>query len=94
MQKIEIHELQEQADLYVNLVRQGLTVQIEDGGRPVALLVPIPQDSVVHRLEEEGGLSPARNDLLELGPPLPPHEDEILPSEVLGKMCGGEKLNY
>ena len=86
MVKIGIRELRQHASKYIDRVRRGATIQVTDRGRPVALLVPIPEDSVVERLMREGRLSEATGDLHELGPPLPPTKGVPLPSEVLREM--------
>jgi prevent-host-death family protein len=91
MISIGIRELRQRASRYIALVRQGDTVQVTDRGRPVALLVPIPQGSEVERLDAEGRLSPAQGDLLALGLPLAPMPGATAPSVVLEEMRADER---
>ena len=90
MTTIGIRELRQRASKYIALVMRGETVQVTDRGRPVALLVPIPEGTVVERLSAEGRLSPGKGDLLELGPRLAPELGESLPSVVLSEMRADE----
>jgi prevent-host-death family protein len=91
MISIGIRELRQRASRYLELVRGGNTIQVTDRGRPVALLVPIPQGSEVDRLSAEGRLSSDRGDLLSLGPPLPQAPAEVAASVVLEKMRADER---
>ena len=87
---IGIRELRQRASKYIALVRRGDTVQVTDRGRPVALLVPIPQD-VLGRLSAAGRLSGEAGDLLELGQPVPPRPGELLPSVQLAESRKNER---
>lgn len=91
MQSIGIRELRQWASRYVDLVRQGSTVQITDRGHPVALLVPVPAVGEIARLTAEGRLSPERGDLLALGPPLAPAPGKALPSKQLAHQRSDER---
>jgi prevent-host-death family protein len=91
MISIGIRELRQRASQYIDRVRRGDTIQVTDRGRPVALLVPIPEDSVIERLLKEGRLSAATGDLDELGPPLTPAEGVPLPSETLRELREDER---
>ena len=71
MNRIGIRELRQNATVYLRCVERGEKVEITSRGRPVAMLVPIPDEGAVQRLEKLGCLSEADGDLLELGPPLP-----------------------
>ncbi len=91
MISIGIRELRQKASRYIALVRGGSTIQVTDRGRPVALLVPIPQGNQLERLHAEGRLSTAERDLLELGSPLAPVPGTDLPSDVLEEMRADER---
>ncbi|MEO9254402.1 MAG: type II toxin-antitoxin system prevent-host-death family antitoxin [Tepidiformaceae bacterium] len=44
MRSIGIRELRQNASEYLRLVQAGESVEVTDRGRPVALLVPVPED--------------------------------------------------
>lgn len=68
MRTIGIRELRQHASRYLRAVERGETLQITDRGRPIAQLVPVPDDaSPIERLTSEGRLSPAVGDLDDLG---------------------------
>jgi prevent-host-death family protein len=84
MKKISIRELRQNASAWLRQVQQGDSFEITDRGRPVALLVPHTEDPI-ERMIAEGRIRPARGDLLDLGPPLPPTPGVPLPSEILAE---------
>lgn len=45
MERIGVRELRQHASTYLARVRAGETVEVTDRGRPVARLVPVPQDA-------------------------------------------------
>lgn len=91
MDSIGIRELRQNASRYLRQVERGETLEVTDRGRPVARLVPIPEESTFDRLVAEGRITPARGDLLDLGPPLKPKPGVPLPSEVLERMRADER---
>jgi prevent-host-death family protein len=92
MASIGIRELRQQASKYIRRVEGGETVEVTDHGRPVALLVPIPQQTVRERLIASGRLRPAagKRDLLDIKP-LPAVEGQPLLSEILAEMREDER---
>ncbi len=64
MISIGIRELRQEASKYLRLVESGETVQVTDRGRRIALIVPVPEETGIARLEAEGRLSVATGDLL------------------------------
>jgi len=91
MQTIGVRELRQQASRYLREVEQGETFEVTSGGRPVALLTPLPDVGPAERLRRSGRLKPAQGDLLDLGPPLEPKTGVPLPSEVLEQMRADER---
>ncbi len=91
MDIIGIRELRQHASKYIDRVRRGNTIKVTDRGRPVALLVPIPESGVIERLTQEGRLSEAAGNLFELGPPLAPTEGLPSPSQILREMREDER---
>jgi prevent-host-death family protein len=87
MDRIGIRELRQNASEYVRRAEHGETLEVTDRGRAVARLTPLPEsDSLLDRLIAEGKVTPARLDLLSLGPP-PPSEPGARPlSEVLDEL--------
>ena len=72
MERVGVRELRREASAILSRVSAGETVEITDRGRPVAVLVQAMPDGLA-RLEAEGLLRPATDDLLDLEPiPLEP----------------------
>lgn len=95
MQTIGVRELRQQASRYLREVEQGETFEVTNGGRPVALLTPLPDVGPAERLLRSGRMKPAQGHLLdvvrELGLPLEPERGIPLPSEVLEEMRADER---
>ena len=90
MRSIGIRELRQQASRHLRDVERGETIEVTDRGRPVALLVPIPQLGPAERLIAEGRMTRGTGDLLDLEP-LEPLPGIPLPSEVLRRMREDER---
>ncbi len=91
MRSIGIRELRQHASRYVREAQGGETIEVTDRGRPLALLVPIPETSTFDRLAAAGAITQASGSLEELGPPLPPAEGVPLPSEILAELREHER---
>ena len=91
MKTIGVRELRQNASRYLRDAEAGETFQVTDRGRPVALLVPIPQGDRLSVLEAEGRLTRAVVDLLGLGPPLPANPDGPSASERLAELRADER---
>lgn len=91
MRAIGIRELRQQASRYLRDVERGESIEVTDRGRPIAMLVPIPAHGAVDRLAASGRLRRAQSDLLDLGEPLPPSPDGVLPSERLARLRADER---
>lgn len=60
MTVVGIRELRQRASELIRLVEAGESVEVTDRGRPVAMLVPIPDDeSPMERLRRQGDVIPA-----------------------------------
>ena len=70
MNRIGVRELQQNASAAVRRASRGERIEVTDRGRPVAVLVPLTEGSVIDTLESAGRLVKAEGDLLDLGPPL------------------------
>ena len=90
MRSIGIRELRQQASKHLRDVERGETIEVTDRGRPVALLVPIPQLGTAERLIAEGRMTRGTGDALAFEP-LEPLHGVPLPSEVLRKMREDER---
>lgn len=87
MRRVGIRELRQNASEYVRAAGAGETIEVTDRGRPVARLSPLRHDeSVLDRLIAEGKATPARADLLDLGPPPKREPGEPILSEVLDEL--------
>ncbi len=95
MQTIGVRELRQQASRYLREVEQGETFEVTNGGRPVALLTPLPEVGPLEQMRRSGRIKPGQGDfrevLDELGPPLEPKPGVPLPSEVLEQMRADER---
>ncbi|HEY1540438.1 MAG TPA: type II toxin-antitoxin system prevent-host-death family antitoxin [Solirubrobacteraceae bacterium] len=91
MRSIGIRELRQQASKHLRDVEAGETIEVTDRGRPVALLVPVPQADAIQRLVASGRLVRGTGDLLSLGPPLRPAPGMPLPSEALERLRADER---
>lgn len=87
MKRIGIRELRQNASEYVRLAESGETIEVTDRGRPVARLAPLAKgESLLDRLIAEGKATPAKGDLLALGPPPAPTPGARPLSEVLDEL--------
>jgi prevent-host-death family protein len=87
MNRIGIRELRQNASEYVRRAERGETLEVTDRGRPVARLTPIPWDErFIDRLVAEGKATPARDDLVDLGPPPRPTPGARSLSDVLDEL--------
>lgn len=95
MQTIGVRELRQQASRYLREVEQGETFEVTNGGRPVALLTPLPEVGPAEQMRRSGRMKPAQGDLIEvmreLGLPREPQPGIPLPSEVLEQMRADER---
>lgn len=92
MKRIGVRELRQNASVHLRLVQAGETIEITDRGRPIALLVPLEQESgQVHALSRQGRLTPDLGDLLDLGTPVTPLSEEATPSQQLELMRAVER---
>ncbi|MFQ5740876.1 MAG: type II toxin-antitoxin system Phd/YefM family antitoxin [Acidobacteriota bacterium] len=70
MLRVGVRELRQNLSKYLKRVAIGEGFRVTERGRPVALLIPVPdQKGALGRLISSGRVLPARGDLLELGPP-------------------------
>ncbi len=95
MRTIGVRELRQQASKYLREVERGETFEVTNGGRPEALLTPLPEVGPLEQMRRSGRIKPAEGDLLEvmcdLGLPREPTPGLPLPSEVLDQMRADER---
>jgi prevent-host-death family protein len=91
MRRIGVRELRQEASRWLREVEGGETIEVTSRGRPVALLVPVPERRGMARLIAEGRATRASRDFRALPPPLPPAPGAPLPSEVLAGMREHER---
>jgi prevent-host-death family protein len=93
MKSIGIRELRQQASKYLREVERGETFEVTEHGRPVARLVPIPNESARDRMIAEGRLIPGRGHLDEVlaKGPVQPKPGVPLPSQLLAEMRADER---
>lgn len=90
MLRIGVRELKQRASEWLRRVEAGETLEVASRGRPVALLIPIPEGDVLDRLEARGLLRRGKGDLLAIEP-LPPKPGVPPPSKILEEMRAEER---
>ncbi len=74
--QVGVRELRQNLSVYLDRVKEGERMEVTEHGKPVALLVPLPQDDdPLDRMIAEGRVIPATRDLgevLRTHPPLTP----------------------
>lgn len=89
MTSIGVRELRQRASSYLRRVEAGETIEITDRGRPVALLSPIPDTSILERLRASGELAPATTETLP--EPVDPAPGADAPSVILARLRDDER---
>jgi prevent-host-death family protein len=65
-----VRELRQNLSVYLRKILEGHTIEVTERGRPVALLVPLPNASTpLQRLVASGRATSPKGDLLDLGRP-------------------------
>jgi prevent-host-death family protein len=83
--QVGVRELRQNLSKYLRRVGRGERFEVTERNLPVAILAPLPgASSVVERLVAAGRMTPARLDLLKLGPP-PEASLEMSVSEALAE---------
>jgi len=89
MEQVGIRALQQHASAVLRRVAAGEQLEVTDRGRPLALLVPLPQGDALERLELARRLRrAARGDLPD---PLPIAVGEVPLSDVLSRQREDER---
>lgn len=91
MNRIGIRELRQNASGYLRDVEGGERIEVTDRGRPIAWLVPIPQQGGLEALVLSGRLAEPTRSLGSLPDPLEPVADVPRPSEELAILRAGER---
>lgn len=91
MKTIGIRELRQRASVVLREVGGGATFEVTDRGRPVAVLSPIPDKSLLDRLRAAGDVSTPTGSLDDLPPPLPLAPGQMPPSTALARMRDDER---
>jgi len=90
MASVGIRELRQRASELLRRVEAGESIEITDRGRPVAVLIPVP-DQPLARLRAAGDLMPADGDLDDLPDPLAIARGSEPPSSVLARLRDDER---
>ena len=73
--QVGVRELRQNLSVYLDRVKEGERLEVTEHGRPVALLVPLPDDDDQSRPDDRGGrvIQPTRDlaRVLRNHPPLP-----------------------
>ena len=69
--EVGVRELRQNLSVYLKRVKEGATLEVKERDHRVAVLAPVgAHSSALDRLIAAGRATPARSDLLDLGPPL------------------------
>jgi prevent-host-death family protein len=90
MMSVGVRELRQRASELLRRVGAGETIEITDRGRPVAVLAPLPEDTL-DRLRVSGDLGDSDRDLADLSEPLPLSAGAEPPSSVLARLRRDER---
>jgi prevent-host-death family protein len=92
MIRVGVRELRQNASAVLRRVIGGESVEVTERGRPVALIVPLPEpDDLVERLISQRLAKPAKGNLSDLPSPLKLRPGSRLPSEVLAELRSEER---
>ncbi len=91
MKRIGVRELRQNASVYLRAVQEGESFEVTDRGRPVAMLIPRPENRI-EQLIASGKLRPAKGDLRDLPPPIPLQPGEPTLTEILLQMRDEERF--
>jgi prevent-host-death family protein len=90
MASVGVRELRQRASELLRRVEHGESIEITDHGRPVAVLVPVPDDPL-ERLRAAGELTQPDGDLDDLPEPLPLAPGSEPASSVLARLRADER---
>lgn len=90
MRSIGVRELRQQASRHLRAVQAGETIRVTDRGKPVAMIVPMPERTTLDELEANGRLTRGDGDAL-LVKPGPARKGVPPPSQVLARMRADER---
>jgi prevent-host-death family protein len=91
MKTIGIRDLRQRASVLLREVESGVTFEVTDRGRPVAVLSPITDKSPLDRLRAAGDVSTPTGALDDLPPPLPLAPGQTPPSIALARLRADER---
>ncbi len=91
MKQVGVRELRQHASRLLKRVAAGESLEVTDRGRPVALLVPVPEREGLDELVAAGRARSGEGHLSKLGPPLPLPSGARPPSEVLEWLRADER---
>lgn len=95
--QVGVRELRQNLSVYLDRVKEGERLEVTEHGRPVALLVPLPDDNEnsLARMIADGRVIPAQGDLGEFlrnNPPLPQLPGAKSLSQILIEMREEEEF--
>lgn len=91
MKRVGVRELRQQASRLLARVAVGESFEVTDRGRPVALLIPVPEQEGLDALLAARRARLGERHIRELGPPRPLPAGAPPPSEVLERLRADER---
>lgn len=90
MRSVGVRELRQRASELLRLVEAGERIEVTDHGRPVGVLIPVPEDPR-ERMQASGELTAATASHRDLPDPLPLPAGAEPPSRVLERLREDER---
>lgn len=90
MERIGVRELRQHASRYLARIAAGESLEVTDRGRPIARLVPVPDDAWRDLVDRGVVQLPVGGDLLDLEPITLPSGARSV-SDVLGELRADER---
>jgi prevent-host-death family protein len=91
MKSVGIRELRQRASVVLREVESGVTFEVTDRGRPVAILSPMADRGPLDQLRAAGDVSTPTGALDDLPPPLLLTPGQTPPSMVLARLRADER---
>jgi prevent-host-death family protein len=91
-EQVGVRELRDQLSSYLDRVRHGEQIEVTDRGRPIAMLIPLPDDRrELAELIASGTVTPAKHPWRPGRPRVAVRPGEPPLSDVLDELRAGER---
>ena len=91
MKTIGIRQLRQRASDVLRSAEKGVSFQVTDRGRPLALISPWRAGTPLEELRAIGDVAGAKGDINDLPDPMPLPRKALAPSKILARMRSHER---